>query len=229
MARVCKNWYLTFASLTSLSMGRLTKARCRWPFSEQISHDTIAIARDSCHLPSFPQCPTLGFGAKTPSLVANAMDGLLWYHHLAVVGRWFRTAELPMPMPRRKGSAQKTRKIAKLAQLSWNVGATSVKAWWNLPRNILAAQDRPCGSPRGICPREPETTKLGGNLGRTLVEPSAQPFGSPRQIQRTRESLKAILPRNLYYGWRPQSYRCWGKTRPTLDLKRMRSTTILNI
>ena len=121
MARVCKNWYLTFASLTSLSMGRLTKARCRWPFSEQISHDTIAIARDSCHLPSFPQCPTLGFGAKTPSLVANAMDGLLWYHHLAVVGRWFRTAELPMPMPSLQDEIERNHWILLHQCVAWSL------------------------------------------------------------------------------------------------------------
>ena len=110
--------------------------------------------------------------------------------------------------------------------------ATFVKRRCNLRESLVEPSTEHFGSPkqalwqpRGICPREPETTKLGGNLGRTLVEPSAQPFGSPRQIQRTRESLKAILPRNLYYGWRPQSYCCWGKTRPTLDLKKKGSTT----
>ena len=82
----------------------------------------------------------------------------------------------------------------------------TTKPWWNLPRNLLAAQDgsapenrrhhetwrtggalvkpsaEPFGSPRRICPREPETPRNLENLGGALVKPSAEPFGSPRRI-----------------------------------------------
>ena len=47
---------------------------------------------------------------------------------------------------------------------------------------------------------------LGGTFRRTFWRPKTD------LPQRTTESPKAILPRNLYYGWRPQSYCCWGKT-----------------
>ena len=82
------------------------------------------------------------------------------------------------------------------------LGETSVQPWWNLPRNLLAAQD-------GSAPenqRHHETW-------RDLVEPWRNTFWQPKTDlpQRTMESPKAILPRNLYYGWRPQSYCCWGK------------------
>ena len=48
---------------------------------------------------------------------------------------------------------------------------------------------------------------LGGTFHATFWQPKTD------LPQRTTESLKAILPRNLYYGWRPQSYCCWGKIR----------------
>ena len=64
------------------------------------------------------------------------------------------------------GTSQKTRKITKLAQPSWNLGGTFCGTFWR-PKTDLP--------------------------------------------QRTIESPKAILPGNLYYGWRPQSYCCWGK------------------
>ena len=45
----------------------------------------------------------------------------------------------------------------------------------------------------------------GGSFHRTFWQPKTD------LPQRTIESPKAILPRNLYYGWRPQSYSCWGQ------------------
>ena len=73
--------------------------------------------------------------------------------------------------------------------------------------------------PRRICPKEPKTPRNLENLGETLVEPWRNlggtfrgTFWQPKRDlpQRTIESPKAILPRNLYHGWRAQSYCCWG-------------------
>ena len=57
------------------------------------------------------------------------------------------------------------------------------------------------------------------NLGGILVQPWQNlggTFCQPKTDlpQRTIESPKAIRPRNLYYGWRPQSYCCWEKHHP---------------
>ena len=81
-------------------------------------------------------------------------------------------------------------------------------------RNLLTAQDRSA----------PEDQRHHGwNLAGTvteLVEPSAEPCGGPRRIcPRTIESPKAILPPNLAYGWRPQSYCCWGKNYTRIDTR----------
>ena len=98
----------------------------------------------------------------------------------------------PCGSPRRTCSREpETRK-------TWRV---LVEAWSNLQWNLLAAQDRSAPEDQ----RHHETWRtLVWNLPRNLV---AAQEGS---AQRTLESPKAILPRNLYYGWRPQSYFCWG-------------------
>ena len=76
-------------------------------------------------------------------------------------------------------------------------------------------------------PKKCGTFNLGGtmvNHGEGLVEPSAEPFGSPR----TRKSPKAILPWNFYCGWRPQSCSCWDKnaiTTPANTLANLNITT----
>ena len=93
--------------------------------------------------------------------------------------------------------------------------------WWNLPRNLLAAQDgsapenqrhcetwrtlvepsaEPFGSPRRICPREPETLRNLENLGGTFRGTFWQP--KTDLPQRTRDTTKLgepwwNLPRNL--------------------------------
>ena len=76
---------------------------------------------------------------------------------------------------------------------------------------------KPFGTPKRICPRRPRgITKLAQpwwNLGETFLGPwwtfhrtsKDRTFWQPKT-----ESPKAILPRDLYYRWRPQSYCCWG-------------------
>ena len=114
---------------------------------------------------------------------------------------------------RSDGRLKRSRNLRNLGEAL--VEPTSMKPWWNLPQNLLAAQG-------WICPREPETPRetwwnLGGTFvkpwwnlahGRTLVEPSAEPFGSPRWIcPREPQRVRKQFCRN----WRPQSYFCWGK------------------
>ena len=36
--------------------------------------------------------------------------------------------------------------------------------------------------------------------------------GESHLLERTQENKRVILPQDLYYGWRPQSSRCWGKS-----------------
>ena len=84
----------------------------------------------------------------------------------------------------------------------WNLGKTnSAKPWWKFDETLAEPwQDL------GGTLLEPSR-----NLGRTFRRTSWQP--NMDLPQRTMESPKAILPRNLYYGW---SYCCWGtKTSPT--------------
>ena len=94
----------------------------------------------------------------------------------------------------------------------------------------------PFGTPKRICPRRTERSRNLRNLGETLVKPRWNLGGSlvnlpqPTKLetdlpQRTIESPKAILPRNLYYGWRPQSYCCWWKK--TITLKPSEKKTAL--
>ena len=62
----------------------------------------------------------------------------------------------------------------------WNLReTTSVKPWWNLPRNLVTEQDQDGSVP-----------------------------------ENQRESKSNSAP-NLYYGCRPQSYCCWGKSTKT--------------
>ncbi len=89
-----------------------------------------------------------------------------------------------------------------------------LKKWWgrwNLDEpSTEPFKTEPFGSPRRICPREPETTRNLKNLGGTWTFRGT--FWRPKTDlpQRTIESPKAILPRKIHYGWRPQSYCCWG-------------------
>ena len=75
----------------------------------------------------------------------------------------------------------------RLAQPLWNLGETSVQPWWNLPRNLLAAQDG--SAPENQRHHETWRTRWNcgasflepwANLDGTLVEPSVEPSGSPR-------------------------------------------------
>ena len=75
----------------------------------------------------------------------------------------------------------------------------------------------PFGTPKRICPKRPDTPRNlrnFWNLGETLVKPWRSlggtfcgTFWQPKTDlpHRTIEGRSAILPRNLYYGWRPQS------------------------
>ena len=56
------------------------------------------------------------------------------------------------------GLPQKTREIMKLAQPWWNLGEPSTEPF----------EAEPFGSPRRICPREPETPRNLKNLGGTF-------------------------------------------------------------
>jgi len=82
----------------------------------------------------------------------------------------------------------------------WNLGRTLAEPFWNLPWKLLAAQD-------GSAPhqRHHKTWNIGGtlvkpwwNLGGTFRGTCWQP--KMEVPQKTGESPKAILPRNLYYG-----------------------------
>ena len=100
---------------------------------------------------------------------------------------------------------------AKLVEPWWD--ATKLEElWWNLPRN-------PLWRPNTNLPQKTRDTlqlpQLWWNLGETPR--NLKNFGGTFRgtfwrpntdlPQRTVESL----PPNLYYGWRPQSYCCWGK------------------
>ena len=95
-----------------------------------------------------------------------------------------------------------------------------VYGWDMITRNLLAAQDGSAQKNQ----RHHETwrtlVKPRRNLGGTLVKLCWNLGGTFRGTfcqpktdlpQRPIESPKAILPWNLYYGWRPQSYCCWGR------------------
>ena len=101
-----------------------------------------------------------------------------------------------------------------------NLGGT----WWNLPRNLLAAQDGSCSENQRHHETWRRLVEPWWNLGESLAEPWRNlprnlggtlrgTFWQPKTDlpQRTIESPKAILPRSLYYGWRPQNYCCWEK------------------
>ncbi len=74
------------------------------------------------------------------------------------------------------------REITKFAEIGWNLGGTSVKPWWNLdwwnlPRNFFRTFWQPKTIQNG---RAPENQRDNETCA-TLVEPSAEPFGSPRR------------------------------------------------
>ena len=103
----------------------------------------------------------------------------------------------------------KANSVQKHAKKRWRNWEANVKKWWGDPLQ------------KGICPRRPERSPNLRNLLETLAEPRWNlgetfrgTFWQPKTDlpQRTIESPKAILPRNLYYGWRPQIYCSWGKT-----------------
>ena len=54
---------------------------------------------------------------------------------------------------------------------------------------------------------------VGGTFCRSFLQPKTD------LPHRTIESPKASLPRSLYYGWRPQSYCCWGKIQFSLIIE----------
>ena len=81
---------------------------------------------------------------------------------------------------------------------------------------------------------------VGGTLHRTFSSNSHLPFstagdceinvknclgntpknllgGESHLLQRTQEDKRVILPQDLYYGWRPQSWRCWGKMQKIVE------------
>ena len=102
--------------------------------------------------------------------------------------------------------------------------ATLVEPWRTFHGNF---QDRTFWQPKTDRPHQRHHENW-----RILVEPSAEPFGSPRRAlvepspkpkpfgsprgmwPREPDRVRnAILPRNLYYGWIPESYCCWGRNK----------------
>jgi len=114
------------------------------------------------------------------------------------------STKLGEPLPRQNLERICPRRVRILGGTSWG---TLAEHWWNLLRNLSAAQD-------GSAPEDyRNTTRFGEpwwNLGGMLVDPWRNLGGTFRGTfwrpetdlppQRTIKSPKAILPRNLCYG-----------------------------
>ncbi len=115
-----------------------------------------------------------------------------------------------------------------------NLGGTLVKPWWNFGGTLVAPSAEPFGQPKMDLPqRHHETWRTlvepWWNLRGTLVEPWRNLGGTFRGTcwrpktdlpQRTIESPKAILPWNLYYGWRFKGRMRWRPlTRETVKVE----------
>ena len=124
--------------------------------------------------------------------------------------------------------------VGEKCQKEFSNWETSLKWWVNLPQNLFGSCPREKGTPQNLknlgatlvhpcrnlrsSPRQsaPENDRHHKTCG-TLVEPWQNLGGTFRgafwrpKTNRTTESPKAILPRNLHYGWKPESYCCWWK------------------
>ena len=121
-------------------------------------------------------CPKTFAMAEDPKAKSVQKDARKsWRNWETNVKKWWGT--FCRTFPKRKGSAPEDQKRSRNLR---NLRETLVEP----SQNLLAAQDEPLGSPRRICPREPETLRNLENLGGTFWQPKTD------LAQRTRDTTK---------------------------------------
>ena len=107
--------------------------------------------------------------------------------------------------PRRLGDEYKAQLAAETLQRTFDeataIWETNVENGWGSTEPLLKPQPF---TPKTAGDSETNVRNSFGNTPKNLL-------GGESHLRKNPERKRVTLPRNLYYGWRPQSYCCWGK------------------